>query len=117
MPKLPGRYQQFRDEFPRISRAYDEVSRLTGEAGPLDEKSVQLIKLGMAMAMGQEGAVHSHARRALDAGATRKELRHVGLLALTTVGFPRMMAGLSWVDDIAGGALGGKRKTERRGKR
>ncbi len=115
MAKLPGRYQQFRDEFPQISRAYDEASRLTSEAGPLDEKTVQLVKLGMAIALGQEGAVQSHARRALDAGATREELRHIGLLALTTAGFPRMMAGLSWIDDVVGGALGGKRKP--RGKR
>lgn len=117
MPKLPGRYQQFRDEFPQISRAYDEVSRLTGEAGPLDEKTVQLVKLGMAIALAQEGAVHSHARRALETGATREELRHVGLAALTTAGFPRMMAGLSWIDDVAGGALGGRRKAEPRGKK
>ncbi len=109
MPKLPGRYEQFRDEFPQISRAYDEVSRLTGEAGPLDEKTVQLVKLGMAIASSQEGAVHSHARRAVETGATRKELRQVGLAALTTVGFPRMMAGLSWIDDVAGGTLGGRR--------
>jgi 4-carboxymuconolactone decarboxylase len=110
MAKFPGRYQQFRERFPAISQAYDEVSRSTGEAGPLDEKSVQLVRLGMAIASGQEGAVHSHARRALEAGATPEEVRHVGLLALTTVGFPRMMAGLSWIDDVTKGALGGKRK-------
>jgi 4-carboxymuconolactone decarboxylase len=116
MSKLPGRYQQFRDEFQRISRAYDEVSRLTGEAGPLDDKTVQLIKLGMAIALGHEGAAHSHARRALETGASRAELRQVGLAALTTAGFPRMMAGLSWIDDVAGGALGGRRKARPRRK-
>ncbi len=110
MPKLPERYQQFRERYAAISAAYDEVSRLTTEAGPLDEKSVQLVRLGMAVASGQEGAAHSHARRALEAGATREEVRHVGLLALTTVGFPRMMAGLSWIDDVAKGPVGGRRK-------
>jgi AhpD family alkylhydroperoxidase len=59
-----------------------------------------LIKLGMAVASGQEGAVHSHTRRASEAGATREEIRQVALLALTTVGFPRMMAGLTWIDDV-----------------
>ena len=108
MPKLPGRYQQFRSEFPDISRAYDSVSAHTAKAGPLDEKLVQLVKLGMAVASGQEGAVHSHTRRALEAGASRDEVRHVGLLALTTVGFPRMMTGLAWIDDVAKGGLGGK---------
>ncbi len=103
MKKLPGRYQQFKEEFPKISQAYDAIGRLTAEDGPLDEKLVQLIKLGMAVASSQEGAVHSHARRALEAGATREEIRQVALLGLTTVGFPRMMAGLTWIDDVLKG--------------
>jgi alkylhydroperoxidase/carboxymuconolactone decarboxylase family protein YurZ len=43
-------------------------------------------------------------------GAAKEEIRHVGLLALTTVGLPRMMAGLSWIDDVLKAALGGKRR-------
>jgi alkylhydroperoxidase/carboxymuconolactone decarboxylase family protein YurZ len=104
MKKLPGRYQQFKQQFPKISRAYDDIGRLTADGGPLEEKLVQLIKLGMAVASAQEGAVHSHARRALEAGAKREEIRQVALLGLTTVGFPRMMAGLTWIDDVLKGA-------------
>jgi 4-carboxymuconolactone decarboxylase len=114
MKKLPGRYQQFREQFPQISRAYDETARLTAGAGPLGEKTIQLVKLGMAIAAGNEGAVHSHARRASQAGAKRDEIRQVGLLALTTVGFPRMMAGLSWIDDVVKGGLGGARRGARK---
>ena len=113
MPKLPGRYEQFRQEFPDVSRAYDDISRFTAAAGPLDEKIVQLVKLGMAVAGGQEGAVHSHARRAVEAGAIRDEVRHVGLLALTTTGFPRMMTGLAWIDDVVGSGRGGKQKSKK----
>ena len=47
-----------------------------------------------------EGAVHSHTRRAIEAGCTAEEIRHVVLLAITTLGFPSMMKTLSWVDDI-----------------
>ncbi len=100
MPKLPGRYQQIRAEFPEIARAYDAISEATAAAGPLDDKLAQLVKLGMALGSGQEGAVHSHTRRALEAGASPEEIRHVGLLALTTLGFPRMMTGLAWIDDV-----------------
>jgi 4-carboxymuconolactone decarboxylase len=114
MAKLPGRYSEFRNEFPALSRAYDEISALTTEGGPLNEKMVQLVRLGMAIGSGQEGAVHSHARRALEAGATADEVRHVGLLALTTLGFPRMMTGLSWIDDVVGGGLGGMAKAKTR---
>lgn len=112
MSKLPGRYSQFRKEFPAISRAYDEISTSTAKAGPLSEKVVQLVRLAMAIGSGQEGAVHSHTRRALDAGATPREIRHVGIVALTTLGFPRMMTGLSWIDDTIGGGLGGKRRSK-----
>ena len=112
MAKLPGRYENFRAEFPVIGGAYDELAGLAAKAGPIDEKTAQLVKLGMAIAACLEGAVHSHARRALEAGATREEIRHVGLLALTTVGFPRMIAGLSWIDDVVKGGLGGKRRAE-----
>jgi 4-carboxymuconolactone decarboxylase len=74
MAQLPRRhYSQFRAEF---SQDYDEVSRLTDEAGPLDGKQIQLVRLAMAIGAGHEGAVHPHVRRSLDAGATRDELRH-----------------------------------------
>ncbi len=110
MAQLPPRYNQFRDEFPAINRAYDEVSRLISQAGPLDEKQIQLIRLAMAIAAGQEGAAHSHVRRALEAGATRDELRHLGLLALTTLGFPRMIMGMSWIDEVVQRRPGRRKK-------
>ena len=114
MKELPGRYRDFRRKFPAISKTYDDLGRMIA-AGPLDEKQTQLVKLGMAVASGQEGAVHSHARRALEAGAKPEEIRQVALLAMTTVGFPRMMAGMSWIDDVLKGGLGGKRKGAGRG--
>jgi 4-carboxymuconolactone decarboxylase len=36
----------------------------------------------------------------LEAGCTPDEIRHTALLALTTIGFPNMMAVLTWVEDI-----------------
>jgi alkylhydroperoxidase/carboxymuconolactone decarboxylase family protein YurZ len=44
--------------------------------------------------------VRSHARRALEEGATTDELRHTVLLAFTTAGFPTMIAALKWVDEV-----------------
>ena len=49
-----------------------------------------------------EGAVHSHTRRAVEAGCTPEEIRHAVLLSTTTMGFPSMMKTLSWVEDIIG---------------
>jgi alkylhydroperoxidase/carboxymuconolactone decarboxylase family protein YurZ len=44
--------------------------------------------------------VRSHVRRALDEGVTAKEITHVGVLALTTIGFPHMIASLAWIDEV-----------------
>ena len=69
------------------------------DGGPLDTKTRELLKLAMAMGARLEGAVHSHARRAIEAGATAEEIYHVVLLGVTTLGFPHTIAALTWVED------------------
>ncbi len=44
--------------------------------------------------------MHSHAHRALEEGLSAEELRQVAALAITSLGFPAAMAGLSWINDI-----------------
>jgi alkylhydroperoxidase/carboxymuconolactone decarboxylase family protein YurZ len=56
------------------------------------------VKLAIAVGAGKEGAVHSHVRRGLSAGLTREEMRHVALLAITTLGWPSAVAALTWID-------------------
>ena len=58
------------------------------------------MKLAMAIGAGSEGAVHSHARQALEEGISAEEVRQVCNLAITTLGFPAAMAALSWVNDM-----------------
>jgi 4-carboxymuconolactone decarboxylase len=55
-------------------------------AGPLDEKTRRLVKLGIAVAYRHEGAVHSAARNALASGIAPEEMFHAAILAITTVG-------------------------------
>lgn len=100
--KLPGRFVQFQKRFPEIFKAYDSLGAATATAGPLDGKMRALVKLGIAVGGQMEGAVHSHTRRAVEAGCTPEEVRHVVLLSTTTMGFPSMMKTLSWVEDIVG---------------
>jgi len=97
---LPRSYEAFKRSYSQIWQAYDRLGGLLHEAGPLDEKSRELVKLGISIGAKLEGAVHSHTARALKAGATADEIRHVILLGLTTVGFPSMMAALTWVEDV-----------------
>ena len=61
---------------------------------------MHLVKLGMAMGAGSEGAVHSHVRRALAAGATPAQVRHVAALAVPTLGFPTAVAAFTWIEDV-----------------
>jgi alkylhydroperoxidase/carboxymuconolactone decarboxylase family protein YurZ len=98
----PTRFQQFGKKYPAIMRAYESLGVATAEAGPLDAKTRALAKLAIATGAWREGAVHSHTRRALAAGCAPEEIRHVVLLATTTLGFPSMMAALTWVEDVLG---------------
>ena len=69
-------------------------------AGPLDAKAVALVKVGIAIGAGLEGATHSAVRKAQAAGCTRDELLHVAMLATTTMGFPSMMRSRAWIQDV-----------------
>jgi alkylhydroperoxidase/carboxymuconolactone decarboxylase family protein YurZ len=97
---LPARFRQFGKKYPALLRAYEALGEAAAQAGPLDTKTRSLVKLALATGALREGAVHSHTRRALEAGCSPEEIRHVVLLSTTTLGFPSMMAALSWVDDV-----------------
>jgi len=99
MPEIPEWYTLVRKRSPKLVKAYEALGAACQEAGPLDGKTRALVKLAIAVGARLEGAVHSHARRAVEAGASPEECRHVVLLATTTIGFPSMMAALSWIED------------------
>ncbi|MEJ2685375.1 MAG: carboxymuconolactone decarboxylase family protein [Candidatus Sulfobium sp.] len=98
--KLPGQYSRIGKEFKKYFAALNNLGRAARAAGPLDEKTAQLIQLAGAAAVRSEGAVHSHARRALEAGARPDEIYHSLLLLTSTIGFPTVSAALSWIDDV-----------------
>lgn len=99
MNKLPKSYRRFHQEHPAVWAAYEELGKQAAEDGPLDQKTRELIKLGMAAAMDSESAVQSHVHRALSAGAKPSEIEHAIQLGITTMGFPRAMAALAWAKD------------------
>lgn len=96
MSQLPETYRQFSQDQQAIIAAYEQLGAAAANAGPLEHKTRELIKLGMAAALRAETAVHSHVHRALEAGATPDEIEHTLLLGVTTLGFPTMMTALSW---------------------
>lgn len=100
MSKLPTAYQRIRAEFPDVAASYDALGDAAHNAGPLDDKTRQLVKLSLAVGAQLEGATHAHVRRALEMGISAEEIRHVAILALTTLGFPVTVKAYTWVNDI-----------------
>lgn len=97
---LPKKYTNFSSDYPEIFKAYKEMGTLIRESGPLDEKAQNLVKLGIAVGANSRGGVMSHTRKALDSGATKEEIKHAVLLALSTTGFPNMIAAMYWADEV-----------------
>jgi alkylhydroperoxidase/carboxymuconolactone decarboxylase family protein YurZ len=100
MEYLPEAYKGFKKHFPKISETYDKLAISCNESGPLDEKTREMVKLGIAIGLESEGAVKSHVRRALAAGTPPEGVRQAALMALTTAGFPACIAAMKWVDEV-----------------
>jgi 4-carboxymuconolactone decarboxylase len=101
MSEIPvNYYQKLRQRHPEVLGAVESLGLAVGKAGPLDEAVRQLVQLAAAAAVRSEGAVHSHTRRALAAGANPSEIRHALLMLTSTIGFPAVVAAMTWADDI-----------------
>jgi alkylhydroperoxidase/carboxymuconolactone decarboxylase family protein YurZ len=100
MSDLPQAYQHVKQRYPELMGHYEALGQLASAAGPLDAKTSALVKLGMCVGAGLEGGAHSSVRKAIDAGCTPDELRHVAVLAVTTLGFPTMARARAWIEDL-----------------
>jgi alkylhydroperoxidase/carboxymuconolactone decarboxylase family protein YurZ len=100
MLPLPEKFLEFQEKYPDVTAAYSALGSAVHNSGPLDEKNRALIKLGIAVGCQSEGAVHSHVRKALDLTISKDEIRQAILLSAPTIGFPFMMAALTWAEDI-----------------
>lgn len=96
MSELPKSYRKFKDEHQDVYEAFEQLGETVACCGPLDGKTRELVKLGMAAAIGSQGSVQSHTHRALEHGISPAEIEHAIVLGVTTVGFPKTMAALSW---------------------
>jgi 4-carboxymuconolactone decarboxylase len=96
----PKRFIELQAQYPELFKAAEALGQAAREAGPLDAKATQLVQLGAACALRSEGGVHSHVRRAHAAGATPDEIYHAIVALTSTIGFPTMVAAVTWADDI-----------------
>jgi 4-carboxymuconolactone decarboxylase len=97
---LPDIFKNFIEKHPEIASAHQRVGELCSNAGPMDQKTQHLVQLGVSVGVGSRGGVRSHARRALEAGATGEEIVQTVLLCTTIIGFPAMIAAFGWIQEV-----------------
>ncbi len=102
MTKYPKNYTLIQEKFADLMSAHEEAGKLAKAAGPIDAKTANLIQLAACVAIRSEGGVHSHARRAIQAGASKDEIYQTIVLLINTVGFPAIAAAFSWINDLIG---------------
>ena len=109
---LPSGAGELARRHPEVWESYAQLGQRCADAGPLDAPTRHLVKIALAAGAGSEGAVHSHVRRGLAEGLTPEHIRHIALLAVTTLGLPGAVRTMTWIDDmlVAKPAKGPSRK-------
>lgn len=100
---LPRHFQKFVKAYPDVWEAHQKMSEACAACGPLDRKTRELIKVGIAGAALEETALPRHAVMALQEGAKKEEVYQAILMLITTVGFPRAFAALKWANQVFDG--------------
>jgi len=95
----PQTYESFSRRYPKLREAWEQIAE-AGKEGPLEERTVRLVKLGIAIGALKEGAVHAGVRKARCLGITNKEIEQVIALAAGTIGLPSTVAVYSWIRDV-----------------
>lgn len=107
MADYPKNYAWIAARYGKAMKTHQRLGEELLAAGPLKSKQAHLVQLAGAAAVRSEGAVHSHVRRALQAGVKPGEIYHALMLLVSTIGFPAVSAALSWARDVVG--EGGKK--------
>jgi AhpD family alkylhydroperoxidase len=113
MSELPKTFKDFIKKYPGIWDAHESLTQACAEAGPLDRKTRELIKIGISVGAGLETAAKRHTVMALENGASANEIFQTVLMAMTTCGHPTAAAGWQWVRDVVQGS-GGKKGSARK---
>lgn len=97
---LPAVYQRFIAEYPQVIETHHQLTDVLHQAGPLSTRDRRLAKLGIAVGSESQGAVRSHARKALAEGISPESIRQVAVLAISTAGFPVAIAAFGWINEV-----------------
>ncbi|CAM2007080.1 carboxymuconolactone decarboxylase family protein [Acanthopleuribacter pedis] len=91
MDRIPKTYQKFAERHPEVLAAYDALNEQVKSGDALSEEECALIKLAISIGAGMDGAMASQTRKAYKSGIAPEKLEQVAVLALPTLGLPRMM--------------------------
>jgi len=79
-------FEVFKKEAPEIFAGFNGLIKSLIESKGLDQKTKQLIYIGMKACQGDETAIYFHVPMAKQAGASRDEIKETILLTLTICG-------------------------------
>jgi alkylhydroperoxidase/carboxymuconolactone decarboxylase family protein YurZ len=97
---LPEIYERFATKYPDVMRSYEQLAQQLHAAGPLSGRERRLAKLGIAVGGGSEGAVRSHARKAIAEAIEPDAILQVAVLAISTAGYPAAIAAYQWINQV-----------------
>ncbi len=76
----------FQNEAPEIAAAFNGLVEVLKASGGLDEKTKNLVYIGIKATLGDTTAVYYHVQMAKKLGATRDEVKDTILITLTVCG-------------------------------
>jgi alkylhydroperoxidase/carboxymuconolactone decarboxylase family protein YurZ len=88
-------FEVFKDEAPEVFEGFNALIKSLIATKGLDQKTKQLIYIGMKVAQGDETAAIFHVPMAKQAGATRAEILDTYLLTLTVCGLKGINSSLA----------------------
>lgn len=71
---------------PTVAQGFFELAKSVTQYSPLDEKTNELIIIGVFVAHGGMRGINTHVERAMEMGATKEEVIAAVLLALPIIG-------------------------------
>ena len=90
---------EFIERYPKVWSAHETLGLECKQAGPLNEKQIQLIKIAVTGTLALETAFKTHVKKAVEAGASKDEIEHAIIQLLPILGMGRTMMAMKWYQE------------------
>jgi AhpD family alkylhydroperoxidase len=99
---MPDLLNSFKEKYPETWSAYERLKASCDRRGPLDAKTVELVKISVSTAQEHHGGLIAHISQARKVGATEEEIYHAILLTTGLVGIPAVLAAFGTATEYLG---------------